>query len=86
MSEGSKVVFADFTQHCIQSNVTHVGGVKGVKYFTEQKIKKSMSEVLKVYCTLYIEASHPSRREGLYNLPSCGFSGSPPVSPRRQLC
>ena len=64
MSEASKVVFADFMQHCIQSNVTHVGGVKGVKYFTEQKIKKSMSEVSKVYCTLYIEASHPSWREG----------------------
>ena len=37
MSEVSKVVFAAFTQHCIQSNVTHVGGVEGVKYFTEQK-------------------------------------------------
>ena len=23
-----KVVFAAFTQHCIQSNVTHVGGVE----------------------------------------------------------
>ena len=30
MSEVSKVVFVAFTQHCIQSNVTHVGGVKGV--------------------------------------------------------
>ena len=34
------MVFAAFMQHCIQSNVTHVGGVTGVKYFTEQKIKK----------------------------------------------
>ena len=25
MSEVSKVVFVAFTQHCIQSNVTHVG-------------------------------------------------------------
>ena len=35
MSEVSKVVFVAFTQHCIQSNVTHVtqvGGVKGVLY------------------------------------------------------
>ena len=28
----------------------------------------------------------PSRREGLYSLSSCGFSCSPPVSLRRQLC
>ena len=28
--EGSKVVFATFMQHCIQSNVTHVEGVKSV--------------------------------------------------------
>ena len=27
-SEVSKVVFVTFTQHCIQSNVTHVGGVE----------------------------------------------------------
>ena len=86
MSEVSKVVFATFIQHCIQSNVIHVGGVKGVKYFTEQKIKKAMLEVLRVYCTLYTEAFCPSRREGLYSLLSCGFSSSPPVSPRRQLC
>ena len=29
MSEVSKVVFVAFTQHCIQSTVTHVRGVKG---------------------------------------------------------
>ena len=38
MLEVSKVVFATCMQHCIQSNVTHVGGVEGIKYFTEQKI------------------------------------------------
>ena len=32
MLEVSKVVFVAFTQHCIQSTVTHVGGVKGVLY------------------------------------------------------
>ena len=32
MSEVSKVVFVAFTQHHIQSNVTHVRGVKGVLY------------------------------------------------------
>ena len=26
------MVFVAFTQHCIQSNVTHVGGVKDVLY------------------------------------------------------
>ena len=26
------MVFVAFTQHCIQSNVTHVGGVKAVLY------------------------------------------------------
>ena len=30
MVEVLKVVFVAFTQHCTQSNVTHVGGVKGV--------------------------------------------------------
>ena len=49
MLEVLKVVFAAFMQHCMQSNVTHVRGVKGVKYFTEQKIKKAMLEVSKVY-------------------------------------
>ena len=32
MLEVSKVVFVAFTQHCIQSTVTHVGGVEGVLY------------------------------------------------------
>ena len=49
MLEVLKVVFVAFIQHCIQSNVTHVRGVKGVKYFTEQKIKKAMLEVSKLY-------------------------------------
>ena len=31
MSKGSKVVFVAFTQHCIQSNVTHLAHVKGSK-------------------------------------------------------
>ena len=30
MLEVLKVVFVAFTQHCIQTNVTRVGGVKGV--------------------------------------------------------
>ena len=36
----SKMVFAAFTQHCIQSAVTHLTQVKGVKD-------------AKYYCTLY---------------------------------
>ena len=34
MSEVSKVVFVASTQHCIQSTVTHVGGVKGCTLYT----------------------------------------------------
>ena len=40
--EVSKVVSVAFTQHCVKSNVTHVRGVEGVKYITEQKIIKVM--------------------------------------------
>ena len=40
MLDVSKVMFVVFMQQCIQSNVTRVEGVKGVKYFTEQKIKR----------------------------------------------
>ena len=32
MSGVLKVVFGAFTQHCIQSTVTHVGGVESVLY------------------------------------------------------
>ena len=31
MSQGSKVVFVAFTQHCIQSNVTHLTHVERVE-------------------------------------------------------
>ena len=86
MLEVSKGEFAAFMQHCIQSNVTHVRGVKDVKYFTEQKIKKAMLEVSKVYCTLYTVASRHSKMKGLYSLLSCRFSNSPSVSLRGQLC
>ena len=73
MSEVAKVVFVAFTQQCIHSNLTHVTQVRGVKGLK--------------YCTLYTLAPRSSRREGyLKSLPSCGFSGSPPVSSRRQLC
>ena len=68
MSEVSKVVFVAFTQHCIQSTVTHVRGVEG-------------------YCTLYTGPLAPPGGKAIYlSLPPCGFSGSPPVSLRRQLC
>ena len=40
ISEMSKMVFAAFTQDCIQSTVTHLTHVKGV-------------EDAKYYCTLY---------------------------------
>ena len=35
MLKVSKVVFVAFMQHCIQSNVTHVGGVKGALFTSE---------------------------------------------------
>ena len=73
MSKTSKMVFVTFMQHYIQSTVTHfVTHVVGVKYYVLYSVYR---------------APHSSKREGyLKSLPSCGFSGSPPVSPRRQLC
>ena len=66
MSEVSKIVFVAFTQHCTQSNVTYVRGVKGV------------------LCIQW--PLTPARREGYLSLPSWGFSFSPPVSLKMQLC
>ena len=48
----SKMVFAAFTQHCIQSTLTHLTHVKGVKD-------------AKYYCTLYIQGLSPLRGEGI---------------------
>ena len=68
------MVFVAFMQHYIQSNVTrltHVEDVKDAKY----------------YCTLYTGPLTPPGGKAIYlSLPPCGFSGSPPVSLRRQLC
>ena len=74
MSKMSKMVFAAFTQHCIQSTVTHLTHVEDVKD-------------AKYYCTLYTGPLAPPGGKAIYlSLLLCGFSGSPPVSPRRQLC
>ena len=63
----SKVVFVALTQHCIQSNATHVERVKSV------------------LCIQW--PLTPARRESYcVSLPSWGFSCSPLVSLRRQLC
>ena len=71
MLKMSKIVFVAFTQHCIQSNVTHVKGVEGVKYHVLYSVYRGLS---------------PLQGEGyLKSLLSCGFSISPPVSLRRQL-
>ena len=51
MSKTSKMVFAAFTQHCIQSTVTHLTHVKDI-------------EDAKYYCTLYTGPLAPARREG----------------------
>ena len=77
----SKVVFVAFTQHCIQSNVTH--------FVTHFVTHVERVESVKYYVLYYVyRASHPSKGEGYLfeSLPSCEFSYSPPVSPRRQLC
>ena len=51
------MVFAAFTQHCIQSTVAHVTHVEDVKD-------------AKYYCTLYTVAPYPSRGEGYLFEPS----------------
>ena len=73
-----KMVFVAFMQHSIQSTVTHfvthVEGIEGVKYYVLYSVNR---------------ASSPSKGESylLVEKPSIlWFSGSPPVSPRRQLC
>ena len=74
MLKTSKMVFAAFMQHCIQSTVTHLTHVEDI-------------EDAKYYCTLYTGPLTPPGRKAIYlSLPPCGFSVSPPVSPRRQLC
>ena len=74
MSKASKNIFVAFMQHCIQSTVGHL----------------LMSKVLKVsntmYCTLYTGPLAPPGGRLFESLLSCGFSISPPVSLRRQLC
>ena len=67
-------VYVAFMQHCIQSTVTHLTHVEDV-------------EDAKYYCTLYTGPLAPAGGKAIYlSLPPCGFSGSPPVSQRRQLC
>ena len=59
------MVFAAFTQHCMQST-------------------DFMSEMSKILCIQWPLA--PPGGKARCSHPSCGFSGSPPCSPRRQLC
>ena len=71
----SKMVFvAPMQKHCTQSTVTHLTHVEDV-------------EDAKYYCTPYTGPLTPSGGKAIYlSLPPYGFSGSPSVSPRRQLC
>ena len=57
MSEVSKVVFVTFTQHCIQSNVTHVGGVEIAYRAPQYKAMLLMSKVSKVHTGLSIQSN-----------------------------
>ena len=75
MSKMSKMVFVPFMQHCIQSTVTHLAHVESV-----EDVK---------YYVLCVQGLSPLQLEGylLFEKPSVlWFSGSPPVSLRRQLC
>ena len=38
----SKMVFVAFMQHCKQSNVTHVEGVEGVKYYVLYSVYRGL--------------------------------------------
>ena len=84
MSKGSKETLTVL----IVTHVTHIERVKsGVCGFyatlhTELLNLLLMSKGYSVY-----RAPLPSRGKAIYlSLPSCGFSSSPPVSLRRQLC
>ena len=72
MSEMLEMVFAAFMQHCIRSTVNHLTHVEDVKD----------AIVLCIQWTL----APPGGKDIYLGLLSCGFSGSPPVSLRRQLC
>ena len=63
-----------FTQHSIQSNVTHVGGVKDVLYSVYSGLLPLPGGKAMVFVTVFEKPS------------ILGFSTSPPVSQRRQLC
>ena len=72
--EDAKEGACGFMQHCIQSTVTHL---------LMSKVSNTM------YCALYTGPLTPPKGKAicyLKNLLSCGFSSSPPVSLRRQLC
>ena len=47
MSEVSKVMFVTFTQHSIQSNVTHVRGVESSSMYTIRAVMLCMLKVSK---------------------------------------
>ena len=58
----SKMVFAAFTQHCIQSTVTHLTHVEDV-------------EDAKYYCTLYTGFLAPPGGKAIYlSLPPVGLA------------
>ena len=65
-SEVSKVVFAAFMQQCIQGDATHV---RGVKYFTEQKIKGYVRGGKGVLCIQWPLAS-PRGKATVFEKPS----------------
>ena len=68
----------------------HIGGVKsgvcGVYTTLHTEYSYSCWRCRRLMYSVY-RAPHPSRGKAIYlSLLPCGFSGSPPVSPWRQLC
>ena len=69
MSELLKVVLVAFTQHCIQSNVTHVRGVKGGVFSCIQSnfthVIGVKSELFHILCTPLYEQKIKGYVEGV---------------------
>ena len=69
----------------------YVGGVKsgvcGFDTTLHTEYCYSCRRCRRLICTLYTGPLTPPVGKAIYlSLPPCGFSGSPPVSLRRQLC
>ena len=71
----------------VESGVCNFYATLHTEYCNVPQFITHVERVESVKYSVY-RASCPSKGEGylFVSLPSCGFSCSPPVSPRRQLC